>query len=555
MFIIDPMVKRHQNVKITESNFRYWTMTAFATQTNVFLVSFSLFFLFKFNLFTQAYFDNEQELQKTTKFDILKEEFKIDSTTCECFQMMEKQNGFSPLLNTLLSYKDFKELIGWQFFGNENSYNRIFFKNLQNLTNRDAAVYSLTAIAYKPIRVVNPNKSFGINLTPCTDEKNIFELPITINYVHSIKKYIPDFEYKDFNHTAKSYLNVLINIAEIEEEELLGKVLFDYSEIDLKDFITKINQEYKTQIILNGKSKEERIKEIVKELKEKKFNINDFVLNEFILSEKTIHKINDTETQQLEIIFSEWLGYFSIDDIEKGMIYPKIDANFTTKNIGIDISENIIRRWNGLKNKPVTDKSGKFIPASILADVSEVKYSNNEGFSVSMNNVCFTPSEITGTGIMFLFSNATLTNPNLEYPDKLELYNYPLFIMDSMVENSKLIIGDLYNYDTLLTNFSGLFIKSGTFTIPFKKKKITANGSNIILNNQLISGTILFQTFGLTDSKTTPIKIQLGANEKITLNTTVEELEKYFKSIGLTDFKIEIEDGQLKMYFKKVLSG
>ncbi len=509
--------------------------------------------LAKFNLKKFESSDKKQEMQTTSKSDNSQEKFKINSTTCECFQVMEKQNALTPSLKTLVSYREFKEIIGWQCFGNEKSFNEIFFKNLQTTSSRDAAFYSLTAIAYKPIRLVNPDKSFGINLTPCTDEKNIFELPVDINYTHGIKKYIPDFEYKEFDHTAKSYLNVFINIAEIEEKELLEKVLFDYTEVDLKDFFSKVNQEYKTQIKLNDESPEESIKKIKEELQKKSINISDFVLNEFILSEKTIHKINDSEAERFEMIFSKWLGNFTIDDIDKGIIYPKINATFTAKNIGIDISENIIRKWDALKNKPATDKGEKFIPATILADASGVKYSNIDGFSASMNNICFTRSEITGTGILLSFSQAILTTAKYEYPHNLEFHNYPLFVLDSIFENSEPIYGYVYNYDTLLTNFSGLLIKSGTFNIPFKNKIITANGSNIILNNKLISGTILFRTYNLTDSKTIPAKIQIGADEKITIETTIEELEKYFKDSGLTDFKFDKEGGYLKMYFKKVL--
>lgn len=506
------------------------------------------FWLAKFNLKKIE----SSNTQTSVKPDNVQEKFKINSTTCECFQVMEKQNGFTPSINTLVTYKEFKKIIGWQCFGNEKSYDGIFFKNLQTSSGSDASFYSLNAIAYKPIRLVNPDNSFGINLTPCTDEKNIFELPVTVNYTHGIKKYIPDFEYNEFDHTAKSYLNVFMNIAGIEEEELLGKVLFDYTVVDLGEFISRINQQYKMQIKLDEESTEESIKRIIEELQKKNINLNDFVLNEFILSEKTTHKIDNTEAEHFEMIFSKWLGNFTIDGIDKGIIYPKINANFTAKNIGLDISENIIRRWDALKNKSATDKNGKFIQATILADVSGVKYSNIDGFSASMENICFTRSEITGTGILFSFSKAILTSSNEEYPNNLDLYNYPMFIMDSVFENSEPIYGYVYNYDTLLTNFSGLLIKSATFNIPFKNKIITANGSNIILNNKLISGTILFRTYGLTDSKTMPTKIQIGADEKNTLETTLEELEKYFKNIGLSDFKFVKKGGQLKMYFKKV---
>jgi hypothetical protein len=489
------------------------------------------------------------------KTDNLQEKFRVNKINCECYQYAEKQTRFTPSLETLIPYESFNKMTGWKYSGKENFYESVFFKNLQTSSNTGNAFYSLTTIAYKPIRIMHPDNTFAINITPCANENKIYELPITINYEHSINKYISDFDYELFDRTTKSYLEVLLNIVGVREEEILNKVLFNYEMTEIQPFISTVNSKYHTELKLDSLNEEESIANILSELKSKNVDFSDFLLKEFILTDNSNHIINDDEQYRMLNIFSEWLGNITMESIDK-IIYPQISATIATKSINIEINENIIRRWNPLRNEPMKEKNGNFISTNILTETSSLNYSTSDGLDVFIKDVCLNSTEIAGTGILLNFNKAQIIGSLKKHYNLLEYYNYPLFVTDSISEH----IGDFgidnfmrYVYDTLLTNFSGLFIQVATLNIPIKNKVISAQGSNLIINNKLISGTIIFKTEGLSDSKNIPSKIKFVINESSTIEITIEELRQYFRNIGIKDFKFIKEGGQLKMFFKTIL--
>lgn len=510
------------------------------------------FWLASFDLKKLEKVDKSQQ-KPIAKTDDLQEKFRINKINCECYQYAEKQTGFTPSLETLIPYESFNKMTGWKYSGKENFYESAGFKNLQTASNMGDAFYSLTTVAYKPIRIMHPDNTFVINVTPCTNENKIYELPITINYEHSINKYISDFDYELYDRTAKSYLEVLLNIIGVRDEEILNKVLFNYEMTGIQPFISTVNSKYNTEIKLDSLNQEESIANILSELKSKNIDFVDFLLKEFILTDNSNHIINDNEQYRILNIFSEWLGNVTMESIDK-IIYPQISAAIDAKSIIIEINEDIIRRWDPLENKPMKAKNGNSIPTNILAETSSLKYSTSYGLDVFIKDVCINRTEIAGTGILLNFNKALLISSQKKHYNILEYNNYPLFVTDSVsVYIRDFGIGNItrYVYDTLLTNYNGLFIQRATLNIPFKNKIISAQGSNIIINNKLISGTILFQTEGLSDSKSMPSKIVLRIDETTIIETTIDELEQYFRNISIKEFKFVKESDQLKLYFKK----
>lgn len=489
--------------------------------------------------------------KQVAKADDLQEKFHVNKISCECYQFAEKQKGFIPSLMTLKSYESFTKMTDWKYAGDENFYQSIFFKNLQTSSTHGAAIFSFTNISFKPIRLMHPNNTFAINITPCTNENKVIEVPIKIDYKHSIRKYNPTFDYEEFDKTAKSYLDVILNFVEVREEEILNKVLFGDEMIDILPFISSINAKYQTEIKFNSLNEEESIAIILSELQKKDIDFSDFILNEFILSDTSNHIINEDEKIKLENIFRYWLGFFSVDDFDE-MIYPQISVIIETRSINIEISENIIRRWNPVKNKPLKDKYGNYITTNILAEIPKLKYSTSDGLNVFIKDVCINRTEIAGTSILLHFTNASLISSLNKSHNLLEYHNYPSFVNDSSFFQGQPMVPPYYNYesDSLLFNFTGLFVESAILNIPYKNKVITTIGMEIFLNNNFISGKFILPTEEFSDSQTIPSKINIVVDES-RIETTSDELLQYFKKIGLNDIKFINEEGKLKVHFKK----
>ncbi len=479
--------------------------------------------------------------------------FNINNISCTCYQYVANQTGFSPTLKTFYSYESFNKITGWKILDSETLFDRVYLKNLQTTSNIFGSFFSFTAVAYKPIRLIHPDNTFTVNITPCTNENKNSELPLNINYEHLIKKHIPDFDVDLFDKSASSYLKLIVKILGRERSEILNKVLFENNLLDIQQFIKNINTKYKTKIKLDSLDQEKSINHIIKEFENKKIDLYTFILNEFILSDNTIHKINTDEKTKMENIFREWFGNSNIDDLDN-VIYPRFSSTINTKNINIEISESVIRKWDVLRNKPVKGLNKKYIPTNILSETSSLTYSISNGLDALITNVCTTPTEISGTKILLNFNNAFLIASKTKNDQLLEYSNYPLFVKDSIL----IPIHDMgvdnitkFTYDSLLTNFTGLLILNATLNIPFKTKVINILSSSIILNNKLIAGSFTIPTQDLSNTTITSSKIKIVADKSI-IETSIDELRQHFQNNGIKDIKLAIEKGQLRMNFKKM---
>lgn len=478
---------------------------------------------------------------------------KTNNITCECLQQTEKEKGLPGLMTDLVSYDAFKKFTGWEFAGKENFYDKLFYKGLQVSLNNGGGLYALTGLVYKPIRLMHPAKTFTINITPCATTNIGTELPIKVNYEQNIKKYIPGFDEDSFDRTATAYTNVLLRIAGVDDKDILHKLLFNYMTDDINSFISKINATYGLTITTNAGNEEKLVEDILKGLDSKKIAFADFIVTQFVQTDNLPHPLNEKEELALIDIFSDRIGGFSVETLNR-FIYPQVRASIDTKKIGIEIDEKIIRRWDGIKKKPLTDQNGKFIPANILADVPSLGYSTQDGINVTLKDVCFTHSEITGTGILLNFNKATLVTVSNYHEYKLNNINYPLFITDSTFFPGQPMAQAHYEYkyDPLITSFSGLLINDATVQLPGTKKMIPAIGRNIIINNKLISGVLIFQAETLIDSKTFPTAPNIKTGDQ-PFEVSMQELQQAVQKLGINNYRFVNERGQLKMYFKKIL--
>jgi hypothetical protein len=120
----------------------------------------------------------------------------FDWQKCTCHSPdLIKTTVFFPRLESLVSGHDFSGITGWQLAGDDTSFNKLFFRDLQYSTSYNSGYYSLSAIRYrKPIQLMHPRNTFGLNLTPCTNNLQKYEAPVTLFYQKNTEtEYDADF--------------------------------------------------------------------------------------------------------------------------------------------------------------------------------------------------------------------------------------------------------------------------------------------------------------------------------------------------------------------------
>lgn len=110
----------------------------------------------------------------------------FDMQNCTCARKHEARTTvFFPSMESLLSYDQFRQLTLWRSTAPEYSFRSLFYRNFQFSTGHQSGFYSLIAIGFrKPITFEHPNRSFAINLTPCTHNLHRYEVPLTVFIEH-----------------------------------------------------------------------------------------------------------------------------------------------------------------------------------------------------------------------------------------------------------------------------------------------------------------------------------------------------------------------------------
>lgn len=473
-----------------------------------------------------------------------------NTLTCECPPVKPSPSKFVPSLSTLLPYEAFQKAIPWKY-ANAKDYAALFFSQLQNTGTADVAFYSLTALSSRPIRLVHPKNAFTVNLSPCQKD-NETEVPLSIVYTHSIKKYDRGFEHESFDRSAKSYLEVLMEMAGIDEDDLLEQCLFHSSVLDLPAFIKKINKRYGTTIVLAEDDEEATLQHIQQGLAQKKIALLDFILQEFVFSNgatKT-HPITKDEGAKLEEAFGAYLGHFTIQDLDR-IIYPRIVATIEIPHLGIELNNKLLHRWDALRKQPLVDKKGIPLAPTILAELdpkSPLQFESDKGIRQPLHRVCFTRSEIAGTGILLHFSKARLVDGSGW--EELNVTNYPHLITDTVYKKVEGMQIPVYTYDTLLTKFAGLVLEDAQLFIPFQQQVLTATSSNLLVNNRLLTGSLLLPLSKTSLGTNTTNKLWLKTDGEA-IETSLPALEKHFRSLGLNSLRLVLYDTEVVVHFIK----
>ena len=484
---------------------------------------------------------------------------------CNCADnviLPKKGTYFYQTIRTFANYHDLKQAMDWLLVDGEKTFNALYFKNFQSdvggLSGQGSA---MTVVAINTlVKFTHLDNTYTINLTPCKSDTHTFELPFVMNRSYDILNYDRDFKYEDFDHSAQAYLRIIFLRLDLHPDVVLTGLLTEMIDNDgpkrlrFNRFIQTSNKKYDISIprASSNKTKDKTyIPLILKALKAKYINPEEVINDEFILTDPSTHLMNNKEKDNLSGIISEFYdGGFNLDNIDKQMLQPQYRAGVDVKHIGVEISDKVIRSWDIVNKRPILDSNNKPVPSKILAEVPSVEFSSDQGISAKIKSVCFSTSEISGTGIILNFDHSVLVDKSIETETSFSEYNYPLFrIMPKRGEKDKTVDGmTIATYDTLITKFSGLLVNEAKISIPYKSDTINTSVKNLIINNKLISGEInlkIDQSQGVSNES---VNLNIG-NRIMVVN--IKDLQKDLYKKGIKDVHFEITKNYLIILFKK----
>lgn len=463
----------------------------------------------------------------------------VNITDCNCSTPENPKIGFVPTLSGFISGNEISEFPDFPFTGLDTFYNHLFYRDLVFDVSRDGAFYKMILMTYRPVVLQLSDSAFSISLTPCQIAKHQFaDIPFSLNYSNAISMYEPSFDYKTFDHMARSYYDLMLSISGVSIGDLFDKALFDEKSIDIRKWINDINARNKVQInIADGESLSDSI---VAGLEGSMITPEALFFSEFIKDSSNVNAINKMESDNLSRYFNEYFGEDAVQRLNTAIL-PSVVANFELTKVGLQIEPEVIHGWDELNKSAFRDNTGGPVSSNILCFVKNFTFDTKNGLNISPTSVCFTRSEIGNTRFLFDCSNLVVDadkKQNSFYINKNEqkffTYNDTITVSkNSLIVNPQISIPDfpaLYEKSninnpeitdqgdtTIIVNassldaYTGLYIEKGNLFIPEENNWAQIQVHNVLINNNYFSGVIYCRDLNGSGIQCGQLKPQMDA--------------------------------------------
>ena len=202
----------------------------------------------------------------------------------------------------------------------------------------------------------------------------------------------------------------------------------------------------------------------------------------------------------------------------------------------------------------MTDSTGTQIPYSILSETPKgFSYTNDDGLRIQTKTLCAPTAEITRTGWLIDVNEMTLIAEPDSRQTLFQYSDYPFFHKDPnwRITDKSTLNHASSQYDTLLTRFTGVYIAEARLDIPIRYQYFQGNGSNILINNHFICGTLrLPMEEANAGYSGGALYINLKSGGQI-VTLSLQELESIFFGFGFQDVLMQLEEDHVVVQFMK----
>jgi hypothetical protein len=479
---------------------------------------------------------------------------KDDAGNCACpvIKYINQPAQYYRPLSGLISYHEFQRLNQWKLPYGIKSFDSLFVIKEESSGSGDDFFKELTIASPRdPIKLVHPDGTFTLNLTPCADENHHYVLPLNVTCKPPVTSEMRNVDFSKFENTTLGYVHLYMQLSGQRPDQMIRLAFKEwarnYGPERVNQAITNINEAYNTGIpAVTEKNYADSlmISGVLDSLVSKKLRQERVFTTGFILSEPGIHPPTYDEQYHIEILFQRYFsqGEFELFNPRKFLPDFRVELNhhYAFRQVVMEISSKIL--------SPVKKEAKNPLPyEEIRLAFCDAFFNNESLIRVDCGaDACLQPSVITGTTLGIDFDNTILYSAQLQTMYGYDCTPYPQFAKDTSAYKAyppkKWTL-----YDTLFTHFTGLVIRDARFTLPDGKTVLLFKGKDVIINNCVVAGCLVAD---LAADNAGKVLLNMADGKGKTM--AIADLLLVLKKAGLNDFMTKIDKKQLLVYFKKV---
>ncbi|MBT1689821.1 hypothetical protein, partial [Dawidia soli] len=440
-------------------------------------------------------------------------------------------NKFYPSLSALVPVEDIPDNLGFVKNGLSSVFDHFYYRNLQidKSVAGDAAFYNLSLLTFRRIGLDIPGTGgMSLVLNPSFTETGSSEFPLSVSYKWGILKYIKGFELQTFDWSARSIFDLVSEISGVTADELLLQSIFvltkeaddpEEPEDAIQKFVDEFNAKYTPVTPLGKGNFSDDLAVVADLIVQMSINGNAFdpvsVVFDFFIDSV---EIDGDSLSKIEILFSQWLGAFSSDNIRE-LLIPHVSASLNNITVALEFPRTILiplETEDDLDSDSATgpgDPLPEEFKSQVKFNVGSLRYSTDNGLEFSgESSFSFTKSQIGNTGLTIEFDNMKL--------DLSRKKNIPEALADGRPDD-----------------FIGVYIQEATIGLPPKlfqnnpdqgnPPEVAIKGRNLLIGTGGISGTIGLETTG------SPFRAKIGK-----MTASLEAFDVTFKQGAITESNI-----------------
>lgn len=397
---------------------------------------------------------------------------------------------FYPSIKNLIHQDNFPSL-GGMTLDDLDALNKVFYTNFRFYKSKygEKAFYSLELVSNAGILSLPlPGTKIKVSLAGGSSGENLL---VEFFYRLEILKYFNSFNFNSFSFSLDDFYDLLLQIVKPNTNELFLRAihLFIQGSNPIQEFIDQYNAlgTYPQITVTSDPDEAVFFQNLIEALIAAGVDVVKLIFDFFIDDEA-----NSIFGSNLEDVFSELLGYFSINSI-KDLIIPSFDLKFPNLFLQLEFPVDVLRQVDPLTKEPILGLNDEFIPPSISIDLGSV-FIGTDGINISPNyfEVNFPESEILRTGLTVGLSEVKFDFCRNSNINEFDIDNRPL-------------------------DFIGVFVKQCVISLPpklFKNQDSSTaelEGKNIIFGTGGISGEIRLVSIG--DPNVSFLKTNFGKSD------------------------------------------
>ena len=344
-------------------------------------------------------------------------------------------------------------------------FDDIYVKNLIASQSRDSSsgFYSMK---------LTTNNAIGLNIPISQDLKLVLnpsntgatEIPIRFDYSWIILKYINDFSFDTFDNAIRSVLDILFDLAGINEEEFLRELITTFYPglTAIEDFVTQFNSANTSAVAIanNDDSFEDKVTGIMDQIATIDVDLLEYAYTNLL-------NVGDEGLDRLKKLFARYFD--NIEENIKEALKLNFNASIDEISIGLQFPHKWLRPVATEDLNPTNLAIDEPLPDTYFSylkfDVGSFNYSSKSGFEFNNTGaLSLNRSMIGKTGLVIGFTEL-----------KIDLY-----------KDKNIPEADLDGRDV---TFKGFYAREATITLPKKWFKQTNNATLKIAGKNLLIGT------------------------------------------------------------------